>query len=176
MRSPVLLAVVGLAALPLAACSTSAPPPPPPTCPTALLLQGAERTASYRPGSERQPDALRHLAVMTNLASGCRYGEDGIDMDLAFDLIAERGPALAGDSADLQFFVATVAPSGEILAKQVLSSDIAFAANEDVAGVSEQLTVRLPAVTPEEGGSYSLFLGFQLDDAELQERLQPLLR
>ena len=84
-------------------CSTSAPPPPPPVCPTALFLQGAERTASYRPGSERQPDALRHLAVMTNLASGCRYGEDGVDMDLAFDLIAERGPALAGISAELQF-------------------------------------------------------------------------
>ena len=40
----------------LAACGTSAPEAPP-ACPTALVLQGAERTASYSPGAERRPDA-----------------------------------------------------------------------------------------------------------------------
>jgi hypothetical protein len=176
LRSPALLAALGLAALPLVACGTSAPQTAAPACPTALFLQGAEHTASYRPGAGRQPDALRHLAVMTNLASGCRYGAEGVDVDLAFDLIAERGPAFAGDSADLTFFVATIAPDGEIRSKQVLSSAIAFGADEAAAGMSEQLTVRVPAVTPEQGGAYRLYLGFQIDEAELQSRRQPLLR
>ena len=52
---------------------------------------------------------------MTNLASACSYGAEGVDVDLAFDLIAERGPAFAGDAADLTYFVATIAPDGEIL-------------------------------------------------------------
>ena len=33
------------------------------------------------------------------------------------------------------------------------------------------MTVRMPAVTPEQGGAYGVFLGFQLDDAEMQSRL-----
>jgi hypothetical protein len=169
-------AALGLAALALAACATSAPQTAAPACPPALFLQGAEHTASYRPGAARQPDALRHLAVMTNLASGCRYVAEGVDVDLAFDLIAERGPAFAGSAADLAFFVATIAPDGQILSKQVLSSAIPFGTGEDAAGVSEQLTVRVPAVTAEQGGAYRLYLGFQLDEAELASRREPLLR
>jgi hypothetical protein len=42
--------------------------------------------------------------------------------------------------------------------------------------VNEQLTLRLPAVTPEQGSAYAIYLGFQLDEAELEERMQPLLR
>jgi hypothetical protein len=34
----------------------------------------------------------------------------------------------------------------------------------------------VPAVTPEQGGAYRLYLGFQIDEAELQSRRQPLLR
>ena len=171
-----LVATIGLAALALAGCGSSAPEPPPPVCPSALFLQGAERTASYSPGAERTEDALRHLAVMTNLASACRFGEEGVDLDLAFDLIAERGPAFSGDAVDLSYFVATIGPGRQILSKQVLSSEIAFAGDEDRAGMSEQLTLRLPAVTPEQGQAYAVLLGFQLDDAELQQRMQPLLR
>jgi hypothetical protein len=171
-----ILTTIGLAPLALAACGTSAPQAPLPACPTALLLQGAERTASYSPGAERRPDALRHLAVVTNLASGCRFGAAGVDVDLAFDLIAERGPAFPGGAVDLSYFVATIGPGRQILSKQVFSSEIPFVGNEELAGVSEQLTLRLPAVTPEQGPDYGIFLGFQLNDAELEQRLQPLLR
>ena len=171
-----ILVTVGLATLPLAACGTSAPQPPPPVCPTALLLQGAERTASYSPGAERRPAALRHHAVVTNLASGCRFGEEGVDLDIAFDLIAERGPAFSGAAVDLSYFVATIGPGRQVLSKQVLSSEIAFAGSEEIAGVSEQLTLRLPAVTPEQARAYAVYVGFQLEDAELEERMQPLLR
>ena len=175
MTRPAILTTIGLAALALAACGTSAPEAPP-ACPTALVLQGAERTASYSPGAERRPDALRHLAVMTNLASGCRFGTDGVDLDLAFDLIAERGPASSAGAVDLRYFVATIGPERQILSKQLFTSEIPFAGNEDRAGVNEQLTLRLPAVTPEQGSAYAIYLGFQLDEAELEERMQPLLR
>ena len=33
-----------------------------------------------------------------------------------------------------------------------------------------------PIVTPADGAAYALYLGFQLDGAELDQRLQPLLR
>ena len=171
------LPVALLAAALLTACASKqeAPAPLPPACPGALILQGAERTAAFTPGAGNSPSALQHLAVVTNLTSACRFDEGGVDVDLAFDLIVERGPAMAGDAVELTYFVATLGPGGEVLAKQLLTSEIAFEAEEEVAGMAEQLTYRLPAVTAGRGPDYDIFVGFQLDPAELDQRLQPLV-
>jgi len=177
MGNRVALSLVALSTLGLAACaSDDTPAPTPPVCPTTLILQGAERTAAYAPGADASPSALLHMAVLTNLATGCRFVEDGVDVDLAFDLIAERGPAMAGDTAELTYFIATLGPGEEVLAKQLLTSEIAFEAEERVAGVAEELTYRLPSVAPGQGPEYLIYLGFQLDPAELDQRLQPLFR
>lgn len=171
------LALVPLGALALAGCaSDQGPAPQAPACPSALILQGAERTAAYAPGADPSPSALQHMAVLTNLATACRFVEDGVDVDLAFDLIVERGPAMAGDAAELTYFVATLGPGEEVLAKQLLSSEIAFETEERVAGMVEQLTYRLPSVIAGQGQDYLIYLGFQLDPAELDQRLQPLFR
>ncbi len=75
---------------------------------------------------------------------------------------------------ELTYFVATMGPDRQVLSKQLFDSEIVFAKDEDLAGVAEQLTLRLPSVTPEEASGYNLLLGFQLDDAELEQRLKPL--
>jgi hypothetical protein len=147
----------------------------PPACPAALILDGAERTTSYR-GDERSPSALQYLAVLTHLQSTCTYNDKGVDVDLGLDLIAQRGPAAEGEKVPLTYFVATVGPNRQVVSKRLLPSTIEFTKGEDLAGVNEQLTLRLPSVTPEQASAYSLYLGFQLDEADLQRRLQPLLR
>ena len=92
------------------------------------------------------------------------------------DLIAQRGPAATKETVPLTYFIATLGPNRQILSKQLLDSEVAFVKGEDLAGVAEQLTLRLPKVTPDQASAYSLYLGFQLDDADLDRRLQPLLR
>jgi hypothetical protein len=165
--------------LALGACGSSDPELPPPPCPTALFLDGAERTSAYRAGAEPRPSELRYLAVLTDLSSACRYYGDstgqGVDVDLSFAMIAERGPALSG-SEEVRYFVATVGPDGQILAKDVLSGDLPFAGDEERVGLTEDLTLRLPSVTPARAADYILYIGFQLEDAELMRREQPLLR
>ena len=171
----------GAAAVVLSACGSTPPEPAPaaPPCPTALLLEGLERTTAYRAGAELRPSEIRYLAVLTNLTSACRYGsgEEGadVDVDLNFAVVAERGPAMSG-TEELTYFVATMGPDGRILGKEVLQSELAFVEGEDRTGWSEELTLRLPSVTPENGGDYMLYVGFQLDDAELERRLQPMPR
>lgn len=169
------LSSFALSALLVACASSETAAPVPPPCPGALILQGAERTSDYA-GAEDSPSALRHLSVVTNLASACRFGDEGVDVDLVFDLIAERGPALQGDAVELTYFVATVGPAGEVLSKQLFDSEIAFEGGEEVAGVAEQLTLRLPPTAAERAEDYVVYLGFQLDHTELEQRLQPLLR
>jgi hypothetical protein len=170
---------VGLGLLALGACGSTEPAPPPPPCPTALLLEGAERTTAYRAGAEPRASELRYVAVLANLSSACRYYSDaggpGVDVDLGFNVIAERGPALL-DSEEVTYFVATVGPEGQVLAREVLGGDLPFVADEERVGLSENLTLRLPSVTPDDGGAYRLYVGFLLDDAELARRRQPSLR
>jgi hypothetical protein len=174
-RAAVLASCLGA----LGACG-SAPPEPAaaPPCPTALLLDGAERTTAYRAGAGVEPNAndLRYIAALTNLASACRYADNGVEVDLTFDLTAQRGPAFSNTAEEATYFIATMGPDGQILKKDVFPAELEF--EEGFAGArwSEQFTLLLPSVTPDRGGDYTLYVGFQLDDAELARRGQPLLR
>ena len=167
--------------LSLGGCGSSDPELPPPPCPTALFLDGAERTSAYRAGTgaEPRPDELRYLAVLTDLSSACRYFDDGtrqgVDVDLTFNLIAERGPAVSGVE-ELTYFVATVGPGRQIRSEHVLVGDLAFAEGEQRTGWTEELTLRLPSITPARAADYTLYVGFKLDDAQLRRREPPLLR
>ena len=166
--------------LALAACGSAEPELPPPPCPTALLLDGAERTSAYRSGAAApSQNDLRYVAALRDLTSACRYFDDGtragVDVDLTFNLIAERGPALAGVE-ELTYFVATVGPGRQIRSEQVLNGDLAFGEGEQRTGWTEELTLRLPSITPAQASDYTLYVGFKLDDAELRRREQPLLR
>ena len=98
-----------------------------------------------------------------------------MDVDLSFKVIAERGPALLGRE-EVTYFVATVAPDGRILTRDALGGDLPFVEDEERVGLSEDLTLRLPEVTPAQGSYYRLFIGFQLDDQELRRRAQPPAR
>ena len=71
--------------------------------------------------------------------------------------------------------MATVGPGRQILSKQLLTA-ISPSRGRGAGRLAEQLTLRLPSVTPAQGQDYSLFIGFQLDDEELKRREQPLLR
>ena len=160
----------------LSACGSSSPEPAPPACPTALFLKGAERTAAYRPGTDPRPADLRYLAVLTDLASACRYENNGVDVALRFNLIAEQGPAYDGGPLRLTYFVATMGPDQQILNKQLFDADVAFPEGQQLAGSAQEMTVHLPEVTPAAGQQYGVFLGFQLDDAEMRRRLEPELQ
>jgi hypothetical protein len=166
--------------LAFAACTSAEPElPPGEACPAALLLDGAERTSVYSAGAEPRADQLRYVAVLTDLSSSCRYYSDdtgpGVDIDLSFKLIAERGPALSG-SEEVTYFVATVGPGNQIVSRDVLSGDLPFTGDSERVGLSEDLTLRLPSITAAQSAAYTLYVGFQLDDPQLEREQQPTLR
>lgn len=166
-------AVLAAAALALqpAACAGSREQAPSP-CPTTLFLKGAERTAAYRPGSGPTPADLEHLAVLTDLTSVCRYEEDGVDVALRFNLIAEKGPAYDGGPLRFTYFVASLGPGQQILSKPLLDAEVTFPEGRQRAGTTQEMTVHMPGVTPATREQYSIFLGFQLDEAEMRRRLE----
>jgi hypothetical protein len=161
-------------ALALAACGgADAPAPPPVPCPSALILEGAQVTSAYD-GAGRRPADLRYLAALSDLASDCRYDEAGNGkVDLSFDLIAQKGPSYDGGAVRLQYFVATVAPDQRILAKELFDSDLTFPAGADTTGSAQSLTMSLPGVGVGGGRGYTIYVGFQLDAAEVRRETHP---
>ena len=157
----------------LSACGSSSPEPVPPACPTVLMLKGAERTAAYSPGPDTRPPDLRYLAVLTDLVSICRYENNGVDVALRFNLIAEQGPAYGGGPLRLTYFVASLGPGQQVLSKPLFDVDVAFPEGQQRAGSTQEMTVHMPDVTPATGPQYGVFLGFQLDDEEMRRRLEP---
>lgn len=162
----------------LAGCGTADDqgPPPEQPCPRVALLEGAARFTVPPADASQDPQALRYVAALSGIRSTCQYTDGGVEVDIGFNVLAERGPALQGDSIDLSYFVATVGPDQSILSKQMLSAEITFAEGQQTAGVIETMTARLPVSSPAEGMEHALYIGFQLDRAELQSPPSPLLR
>ncbi len=164
------LAAAALALL-LSACAGSSSKPAAPACPTVLLLKGAERTATYRPGPNPRPADLEYLAVMTNIVTACTYTEDGADVALRFDLIGEKGPAYRSGPLPLTYFVATIRPNEQVWNKQLFDTEVVFSEGAGRGGHAEEMTVQLPKVQAADGAGYRVYVGFQLDDAEMRRRL-----
>jgi hypothetical protein len=164
--------LIAAASLPLLAACGSSNPSAAPSCPLVLLLKGAERTADYRPGPGTRPDDLRYLAVLTDLDSACRYDDRGANVALRFNVIAEQGPAYEGGPLRLTYFVASLGPDQEVLSKPLFDADVEFPEDQPRAGSSQEMIVQMPDVTPDTGPMYSVFIGFQLDDAELRRRVE----
>ena len=139
---------VALTAL-LAACASQDGDPTLAACPPAQIAVPSDRI-----GHSDDDGELRFVAIMEQLASSCRLDEDDIEVDIAFTMSAERGPAFEGQPVRLAYFLATVDPKREIVDKQILGVELAFGPDQQVSALRESVTLRLPASTEASGANY----------------------
>ena len=142
----------------LAACANKPSDPASTACPPAQIAVPSDRI-----GNNNEKGELRFVAALEQLTSGCRRQEDDIEIDIAFTMSAERGPAFDDQPVRLSYFLATVDPRREIVDKQVLDIELNFAPGQQVTALRESVTLRLPASTEASGANYSLYIGFQPD-------------
>jgi hypothetical protein len=166
-RPPTRGAVASLALLTLSGCGLfggSEPPPQPPGCPPVHALIGADRVSSYRSAEQRVED-LRYFAAINQVRSQCRADGDELEVDIAFEIVAERGPALESGPLELSYFVATLDSAERLVAKQVFPAELTFRAN-GIAGYRESLTLQLPGVDPRSPPARRLLIGFAFQGAQ----------
>ena len=85
----------------------------------------------------------------------------------------QRGPALEGDRVNVTYFIATIGPDQTILDKQTFEAEVLFPEGRQVAGIFEALTLRIPIASAADALP-ELYVGFQLDPAELRGIPSPL--
>jgi hypothetical protein len=142
----------------LASCANIADQDVETACPSAQIAVPSDQL-----GHRNDKGEVSFIARMDELASDCRENEATIEVDIAFTMKAERGPALEGDQLELVYYLATVDPDREIVDKQFLSIELAFEPDRQVSALREEVTVRLPIADEASGANYNLYLGFQPD-------------
>ncbi|MEM7042040.1 MAG: hypothetical protein AAF543_04435 [Pseudomonadota bacterium] len=142
----------------LSACANQAGETARDACPPAQIAVPADRI-----GNNNADGELRFVAIMEQLVSDCRIEDDEVEVDIAFTLSVERGPAFNDQPVELVYFLATVDPKREIIDKQILDVELKLEPDQPLSALREEVTLRLPVSTEASGANYSLYLGFQPD-------------
>lgn len=163
MRRLVLAALP--AALLLAGCSADEPPPP---CPPVGTPAPLDVFTQFTPDGGQDLTQVRFSGRIAGVRSACEYDDTGVDVDLAIEMVVERGPADRDRRADLQYFVAVEDGPGNITAKQVFDVAIPFEGNSRRLARREEIELRIPAPSGRGFAQTRVLVGFQLAPEQLE--------
>ncbi len=141
---------------------------PLPICPQVAVVRELDtylRTKDGEAYDERniKPDHLVAGARMTRVKGDCVYGKRGVDAKFTLGMVGARGPLLEGLKASFPYFVAVVAPSGQIVEKLTYSAEIGFSSEKRSMRHDESLRVHIPLELNDRasGAAYQVLMGFQ---------------
>ena len=170
------IVALGLPAF-LAACGPGRNQFPPP-CPQAAILAEAADFDRYR-GDAVGPHDLTDLELhgrIVGVKGSCVIpgGQSALSVSVSITVELNRGPAMQGRSAAINYFV-TELQGNTIIDKQSLVSTVAFPPNVDrMTLASGDLNLALPITIEKNGASYTVLAGFQLTPAEMEANLRRL--
>jgi hypothetical protein len=158
-----------LAALPavllLSACSSDEPPPP---CPPVGTPAPLDTFTQFVPGGGQDLTQVRFTGRVARVQSVCEYDETGVDVELAIQMVVERGPADRNRDFAQQYFVAVEDGPGNITAKQVFDVAMTFEGNTRRLARLEEIELRIPAPAGRGFKDIRVLTGFQLSPEQLE--------
>jgi hypothetical protein len=137
-------------------------------CPRAVIVKDASRLTTFQPGLGRDITDIKFEARLPRIQVGCKYDDNGVEVQTNVVIIAARGPADNSRQAVVRYFVAVLNPRNQIIGKKEFSTQLKFPINIDRGGVSEELVERIPVGRGVSAASYKIMVGFQLSPSELQ--------
>lgn len=144
----------------------------PVVCPAVLVVADAATVTEYRDGPGRDLTDVRFSAGVADVNWACEYdGEGHVDVEIAIDLVASRGPAADAPTARFAYFVALADQTRAIRAKKVFPFEITFEGNVASVGFRRVAGTKFTVGEDTTGGGYTIFIGFELTRAQYQHNL-----
>jgi hypothetical protein len=140
------------------------------SCPTVAVAPYARDLVQWR-GDGRDLTDLDYRLRVLDVQGSCtrKPSDDNLYVTATVSLDATRGPALAGDGVDATYFVALLR-KGEIIQKTTFDLSGKFQPNDDhVTMVDKPMETKLPLSESLAGSDYSLLVGLQLSQTQLDE-------
>ncbi len=147
--------------------SAKAEAPATPTCPlVAIVPQLAQ--ASQFDGAASGYSNVTYTASLSALNSHCELHKQGVTIDATLKLTLQQGPKGKGGTFDFPYFVAILDPAGTVLTKSIFSSPLSPNDRQPRIGSKEAIHEFIPLTDPIASGTYSVVIGFQLDDRQTE--------
>ena len=144
---------------------------PPPPCPRGVRVGDAVTLTRFQ-GAGRDVKDVAFQAQVGEVASGCSYiSEDNktrITMTMRVQTIASRGPALDGDEADFQYWVAVARLDGTVLNRDAFDVAIDLSGNVTRAQSVDELEQNIFLRSGEAGDNYVVYVGLVLTQDEVR--------
>lgn len=170
LRTCASLAFAALALTALAGCKTNLVP----QCPAVRVDNATASVTKFRDGGTQTAGDVEYRADILGFKGECDFDEDPedgkVDVTFNIDFAVTGGPAAKGGDASLYYFVAIPQFFPDTNGKSVL---IARAKLPERAAARETFTesnvrVRIPLKDGQAGAGFDVYVGFQLDAAQLE--------
>jgi hypothetical protein len=170
MRLGLAAAILCGSALALSGCKMFVKEDPPP-CPRVSILADAASLTRFRPGPGRDITDIELQAKVADYHGACQYDKEARRMNLVlrvgFDV--QKGAALGEGKRSLRYFVSVPTFWPHEGAKKVLTTEVEFPAHQELVHVVDKdVELDFPVRNVKELERYEVFIGLQLDEAELQ--------
>ncbi|MGQ9365898.1 hypothetical protein [Azospirillum sp. A39] len=175
VRKSLAVAVLAGGAAALAGCSGLGGPDSPAdlalACPQVSIVRDLQVATQFR-GNGRDMTDIASRAVLADYSGNCEYDSNGVTVNVTVALVAERGPAMTGETATYPYFVAVLPPGqAEPREKAIYDAAMAFKAGTPRAAVSEEVAVAIPVGKDANAKDWTVLLGFQLTPEQLRYNL-----
>ena len=132
-------------------------------CPATNFVYDLDHMTVFADGAVGDLTDVRFDAQLTNLSALCNFERDRLVMDIAFQVIASRGPANRDDEAAIPYFLAIADETGGIIAKETFGTILPFKGNLRRVSIKETFEPTIPyPAGPNILGNYRVLIGFQL--------------
>jgi hypothetical protein len=145
-------------------------------CPTVGMPRDTATLTRFREGPGRDLTDVVYEAGVADVQMACNYTSQGVDIDLAVVVAADRGPANTSRTVTVPYYIAIVDPQRNILAKQVFTANLAFQANVARARSREETQENIPLAKGKSAERYGIVIGMQLTPDEVEYNRNKSLR
>jgi hypothetical protein len=136
-------------------------------CPQGMILADASEATFFQPGQGRDLTDVVGQARIAELQIDCKPERRRVVVDLQVAIAAERGPANRSAQQEVEYFVAIVAPNGDIIKRDEFRVPFKFPENRTRVGAVEELEPIIPVSDPARAPEYQIWVGLQLTEDQL---------
>lgn len=150
----------------VAACSSDESPPP--GCPVTNFVNDLDHVTAFTDDAVGDLTDVRFDAQLTSLSAICNFESDELVMDIAFQVLASRGPANKDNQAAVTYFIAIADQTGTIIAKETFDNILPFKGNLRRVAIKDEFEPTIPYPADRKTlNRYRVLIGFQLTPEQL---------
>ena len=150
----------------LAGCALEPVPP----CPEIRIDSSTARLTDFASGRGRDITDIAYEAEIVSFEGTCEFDDDGVEVTMDMDIMISGGPAAEPGPIDLYYFVAIPRfhpdPAGKKIFDRRYTIPRSGARRERIT--ESNIRVFIPLEDKLLAGAYDVYLGFQLNDEQLE--------